>query len=187
MYHIEKDLVKIKRIACEKEDENWEFRSFLKQVDLESDEIDELVHTIYGKVITQIDCTDCANCCSEMSPVLEENDIACFIKGKQIAEDIFIRQYLEPGSEKDSYIFNSRPCPFLENKLCTNYDYRPNACRSYPYLDEPEFVNRLFSVLQNYSLCPIVFNVYEKLKIELKYLSKGYLNDFDDNESGFFN
>jgi hypothetical protein len=36
-------------------------------------------------------------------------------------------------------------------------------------MDRTNFVNRTVGILQNYEICPIVFNVYESLKIELKW------------------
>jgi Fe-S-cluster containining protein len=34
-------------------------------------------------------------------------------------------------AEYDNYALNT-PCPFLNNKLCTIYDIRPNGCRYFP-------------------------------------------------------
>ncbi|MFQ5576558.1 MAG: YkgJ family cysteine cluster protein [Anaerolineae bacterium] len=59
------------------------------------------------------------------------------------------------------------PCPFLKDDLCSNYECRPTDCRSYPHLHKDGFVSRLWGVVANYSICPIVFNVYERLKAEM--------------------
>ncbi len=56
------DLDYIKEVAVEKDDENWEFRAFLKQYDMPRREIDAIVHRLVDKVTAQIDCTKCANC-----------------------------------------------------------------------------------------------------------------------------
>ena len=53
---IEKDLEKIKRTAKIKEGENIKFRSFLKNIDMEDEKIDSIVHSLYKKVTDQIDC-----------------------------------------------------------------------------------------------------------------------------------
>ena len=167
MYYIENDLQKIKRIGREKEEENWEFRNFLKQIDLKTEEIDEIVHKINIKVTSQIDCKECANCCIEKTPVLDEKDILNFVKGLSISKNQFKQHYLKYDKEENLYKFESKSCPLLENNLCTNYEYRPESCRSYPHIDKRGFVSRLYGVLDNYSICPIVFNVYEILKIKL--------------------
>ncbi|MBW1737720.1 MAG: hypothetical protein JRJ69_09220 [Deltaproteobacteria bacterium] len=51
--------------------------------------------------------------------------------------------------------------------MCSHYELRPEACRSFPHLHKEEFVSRLMGVIQNYAVCPIIFNVYERLKNEL--------------------
>jgi Fe-S-cluster containining protein len=58
-----------------------------------------------------------------------------------------------------------KPCPFLEGNLCSNYDHRPGDCRSFPHLHKHDFIFRLWNVADNCAVCPIVFNVYERLKI----------------------
>ena len=87
-------------------------------------------------------------------------------KGLVISPSKSERQYLvEYGDEfSDDLIFNSLPCPFLNNNLCACYDFRSEACRSFPHLNKDEIVFRLMGVIGNYEICPIVFNVYEMLK-----------------------
>jgi hypothetical protein len=70
------DLVQIRKLARKKEDENWEFRAFLKgECDLESDEIDRRVFETTRRVWTGIDCTSCANCCRELQPSFSEEKV----------------------------------------------------------------------------------------------------------------
>jgi Fe-S-cluster containining protein len=164
---METNLKKIKRLGKKRYKENWEFRSFLKFVDLEMEELDLIVHGIYREVSSQIDCTKCANCCKEMRPVLDKKDIKRFSNGIEIPIKEFINQHIERGEDKTEFCFNKKPCPFLIDNLCTNYDFRPEACRSFPHLDKEAFTTRLWDVVDNYSICPIVFNVYEILKDKL--------------------
>ena len=42
--YIQGDLRIIDRVAIEKEEENWKFRSFLKQFDYEIDKLDAIEH-----------------------------------------------------------------------------------------------------------------------------------------------
>jgi uncharacterized protein len=53
---IETDLKIIDNIAKKKNRENWEFRSFLKQIDMEMEEIDSIVHEINSEVTSQLNC-----------------------------------------------------------------------------------------------------------------------------------
>jgi Fe-S-cluster containining protein len=75
--------------------------------------------------------------------------------------------------------FNKVPCPFLADNQCTNYAYRPENCRSYPHLHKKDFVSRLFGVIDNYEICPIVFHVVEQLKIELGFHDWDFEEDFN--------
>ena len=88
---------------------------------------------------------------------------------------ILIRQYLVETDTDGEYHFNTLPCPFLKNNLCSVYNFRPNDCRSYPHLHKKNFVSRTMSVVNNTSICPIVFNVYEELKSEI-----WEMDEFDD-------
>ncbi len=43
---------------------------------------------------------------------------------------------------------------------CTVYDARPDDCRSFPHLHKDEFVFRLIQVVNNCSVCQIVYTTY---------------------------
>ena len=161
---MEIDLKKIKELALKKEKKNWKFRSFLKGCD--DDEVDLIVHRLLKEVSAEIDCTVCGNCCKELQFELLEGDIGKLAEALNIAPEKFQTDYLQEDEEGDK-LFKQSPCPFLCNNKCTQYEFRPETCVSYPHLHKKEFTSRLFGVLQNYSICPIVFNVYEGLKKEL--------------------
>jgi len=166
---METDLQKIKEVSEKKHDENWRFRTFLKGC---SDEhIDTLVHQFYQEVSSNVDCTTCANCCKEIQPTLEQGDIGRFAQGLGMSVAQFTEQYLMEDIQDgifEGWTFQHKPCPFLKENICTNYSYRPKACRSYPHLHKPDFTCRLWGVIDNYAICPIVFNVYELLKREMR-------------------
>jgi Fe-S-cluster containining protein len=174
MIAMETDLNKIKKLSMKKEDENWEFRSFLKRCDVPSEEIDSIVHRLYQRVSSEMDCKTCANCCKEVQLVLVFEDIEKLSKGLGISISQFKNQYLVKDSESENHIFNMKPCPFLKANLCSCYAYRPEDCRSYPHLHKPDFVLRLINVIGNCSICPVVFNVYERLKNEMLTVSRMY-------------
>lgn len=165
---VETDLAIIMKIAHKKENENWNFRSFLKSFNESDTEIDGIVHDLYLKISSEIDCTQCANCCRSMRPLLNQKDIRDFSRSLGFDSKDFKEQYLiQEGEESDKFRFNSQPCPFLKGNLCANYQHRPQDCQSFPHLHKPEFTSRLWQVVENYSVCPLVFNVYEYLKKEL--------------------
>ena len=107
---IETDLNKIKEIAKKKEEENWDFRRFLKGYDMEIEEMDAIVHGYYEQVIKEIDCKECGNCCREISPSMEEGDIERMAKGLGMSPSDFESQYVPMfgvglhGSIKKTYL-----------------------------------------------------------------------------------
>ena len=161
------DIAKIEKLARKKADENWNFRSFLKSTDIPFEKIDAIVHRLNKEVSSQIDCTKCANCCKTISPTLDEEDIVTFAKGLGISPEQLKSQYLV--KDEEGFTFNAKPCPFLVDNKCSNYDHRPKACASYPHLHKEDFVFRTIGVINNCPVCPIVFNVVERLKDELRH------------------
>ena len=162
----ETDIKKIEQLAKQRKESNWAFRCFLKGSDMSSRSIDSSVHNFYREVSTEIDCTKCANCCKKINPALKPTDIRRLAKHLGLTVGKFRSQFLVDAPEKEGSIFRNWPCPFLQNNLCTVYDDRPGDCRSYPHLQKRDFVFRMNQAFSNCSVCPIVFNVYEELKIE---------------------
>ena len=156
----------VAKLAAEREDVNWRFRIFLKGIELEIEELDAIVHRHYENVASQIDCCACGNCCREILPTLDPADVSRLAKGLETTPDEIITQYLIRDEDGDLTI-NLRPCPFLSGNRCRVYAHRPDACRSYPHLQKEKFIFRLAQAVSNCSICPISFNVYERLKAEL--------------------
>ena len=177
---METDLKKIASLSKFNQDENWEFRTFLKGFD--DKEIDSIVHEINQQVSSKIDCMSCGNCCKIIRPTLNDKEIDRLSKSLKIDTKEFEARYLEKD-ESDAKIFNQLPCPFFKDNKCTQYETRPKDCVSFPHLHKNDFVFRLIGIIENSSICPIVFNVYEELKKALWEEWNDYLNDdeaFDD-------
>jgi Fe-S-cluster containining protein len=163
---LEFDLRKIKLLSEENEEKNWRFRSFLK---FRGDSrIDRIVHSLYHEISQAIDCTQCGNCCRGLNPLLTKKGIKALANFINVPEDNFLEHYTEYNNEKKLRL-KETPCSFLKDNKCTVYEYRPYDCRSFPHLHKKDFTARLINVLQNYSICPIVFNVYEQLRIEMRF------------------
>ena len=165
---LETDPKVAERLAEEREEENWVFRTVLKRSRLRVEELDAIVHRLYEEVARQIDCRACCNCCRMMVPVPSEADVARLADGLGITSKEVNAQYLA-SNEEGELIFKRLPCPFLGANGCRVYMHRPELCRSFPNLHKTEFVHRLIQVVNNCRVCPIVFNVYERLKAELRY------------------
>lgn len=159
-------LSNIKEIAEGNEMENDRFQSFIKQQDKE--QTDRIVHQINKWVSDKIDCTQCGNCCRSLmiNITVEEAEMLALKKGISL---ITIKEKYVEESLGGQLIINTIPCHFLEENRCTIYADRFTECRDFPHLHKPNFAGRLFSTMMYYSMCPIIFNVVEELKIKLGF------------------
>ena len=96
--------------------------------------------------------------------MLKPTDVKRLAKFLGLPEAEFRTQYVQRYEEEDGDTFNTQPCPFLKNNRCVVYDVRPGDCLSYPHLQKKDFPQRLITAINNCSVCPVVFNVFERLK-----------------------
>ena len=164
---MELDIDKIKKLSKKKENENFRFRAFLKSGEIPEDQLDQIVNTLYHQVSSEIDCTMCANCCRNMQPGLDQEDMERFSECLGIPIGRFKQGFLVEGEEPNLLYIKEVPCPFLKDNRCTYYDCRPKECRDFPHLHKPGFTQRTHDIIINYSICPIVLNVLERLKGEV--------------------
>jgi Fe-S-cluster containining protein len=159
----------IERIAEESDDDDFDFRYYLKAKCRMSDkQLDSTVRNITDQVWQKIDCTTCANCCKTLGIVVTPADIKLLSKRLNMTVADFSAAYVDKGSEGNN-ILKSEPCVFLgADNRCTVYEDRPAVCREYPYLYEDNFRSRTLNIIANTSLCPIVFNVWHRLKQTLR-------------------
>lgn len=144
--------------------ENIFFKKFLRGVS--SKEVDERINGLSETVAAQIDCLACANCCKKLEPGLEQSEIEVLAKARQQEIETFKEQYVAYDGE--ALYLKTKPCMFLNECACTIYENRPAACAGYPHLNQPDMKFRR-TLWENYSICPIVFNVLEELKKELNF------------------
>ena len=157
---IEIDLSRIQQLSQEHDAENWEFRSWLKQYT--PDNIDGLVRTVSQKYFALIDCMQCANCCRSLHVEFKKSELHVIAKTLGQSIEAFQKRFMSDGEVNP-------PCPMLNGKLCSIYENRPDVCRSFPHLEQPEFTSRLIGVIENVAICPIAFNAFEELKAKLAW------------------
>ena len=158
---LQTSLTIIQQLATEKEEENSQFVSFLKEQDM--DATDEQVHSINKLIEPQIDCTACGKCCKSLMINVTEEEADRVAARLQLDRKNFDKQYLEKGGY-GLMVINTIPCHFLTANKCTVYEDRFAGCREFPALHLPHFTKRLFTVMMHYNRCPIIFNVVEELK-----------------------
>jgi len=175
---METDLKKIRELSELYIDDNWEFRNSLERYRVTSEMLDRIMKRLFDQVSQKIDCTSCGNCCKEVCAVLDREDIKIFSKGLGITAILCKEKYLVEDNDPGQFLFKRKPCPFQENRLCSNYDFRPKECESYPHFYKPGNIDRLVDIIGNCFVCPLVFNVFEALKHEVWH--RVIDDDFDD-------
>ena len=126
--------------------------------------LDKFMGQLHSEEFDKIDCLECANCCRSISPAMTESDVRRMADHSKIGISAFIETFLLLDKDGD-YVFRKTPCPFLgDNNLCALYDSRPRACREYPHTDRKRFHQILDLTAKNSMICPVVFNIIEKLK-----------------------
>jgi uncharacterized protein len=127
------DLVQIRALAKENEDENWRFRRFVKsECDLDPDDMDRQVFETTRRVWARIDCTTCANCCREVRPTFSEEEVSRLAICLGGSQQQFTDDYLQPTEdETNPWETRTTPCPFLKDNRCSVYEDRPADCRGY--------------------------------------------------------
>jgi uncharacterized protein len=154
--------------AIDKEEENMAFRTFLKMQD--SKEVDKKILPI-GKYFTEkIDCTACGNCCKNIMISVDNEEVKKIATALNQEVDTCKKNYFDFSNDSDNILINAIPCHFLKEKKCTIYESRPSTCASFPHVHLPNFTSRLFSMIDGYRVCPIIYHSMEALKKEYNFL-----------------
>ncbi len=132
--------------------------------------LDKIVQQLHDEAFNEIDCLECANCCSSISPTLYDKDIERLSKVLKIKPSVFTEKYLNVDEEGD-YVFKETPCPFLlPDNYCLYYEARPKACREYPHTDRKRFYQIVKLSVKNMEVCPVAYEVMMRLYKEYQHL-----------------
>ncbi|MGB0166246.1 MAG: YkgJ family cysteine cluster protein [Luteibaculum sp.] len=117
------------------------------------------------EVEEEINCLDCANCCSTIPALLNEEDIDRLPAVLGITRSQFVQRYVDYDEDGDC-ILNRTPCHFLdEENKCKIYADRPQACREYPHLDDPQLIQYLPVLEENLKVCPMALRMIQKIDV----------------------
>jgi Fe-S-cluster containining protein len=163
------DPQEVERLAEELEDENWEFRNWIKRTfDFDDERLMSVVRELADEITAQIDCTQCANCCRETATELGQEEIERLAAALGMSVADLRETYLEYEEDRGGYWKLPAPCPLLDGNLCRVYEARPDSCREYPHLHN-DFRSASIARINNTFICPIVFNVVEEMKRALRW------------------
>ena len=83
----------------------------------------------------------------------------------EMDEKDFIQAYLSKNEVEDKYESQNAPCDFLQkNGNCILGECRPDSCKKYPYTNQPERMHSLLGVLNIITVCPVAYEIWERLK-----------------------
>ena len=81
-----------------------------------------------------------------------------------ISQKQFIKDYGISKDEDGDLVLNA-PCKLLlNNGECSVEKVKPQTCREFPHTDKPNRMSSLLGILASASVCPIVFEILERLK-----------------------
>lgn len=144
-----------------KETPKW--KRFLAKNKKKLEGMDLRVHALHDKYSEAIDCLQCARCCRELGPRIEEKDVDRLAKTLRMKSTDVIDRYFKLDEDGDR-VFKSMPCPFLaDDNYCLVYESRPKACREYPHTDRKRFYQIFNLSVKNAETCPIVYELLEDI------------------------
>ena len=84
-----------------------------------------------------------------------------------LTKEQFVERYLIKNEVEDTDETKNKPCDFLQDDgNCKLGECRPERCKKYPYTDQLDRLQSLYSVLNAVEVCLVVFEIYERLKKE---------------------
>lgn len=164
---------KVKAAFNRIEEENYDFRAYLKN-HADENKLDKQFLKLHKELFLSYDCSKCRNCCKEYSASFKEEELASVAAFLKMTEIDFRDKYV--NEEFGDYMLNVRPCCFLKKDGgCQIEICKPASCRDYPHTDRPERLLSLLSILESTSICPVVFEMFDRLKQEYRFKGrKGY-------------
>lgn len=132
----------------------------------DEDKLDRQFLRLHKELFAGYDCSKCRNCCKVYKGSIPAEDIDRDAKYLGIIPEQFIDTYLQEEYDMN-YQTKHKPCDFLqEDGKCKLGDCKPDSCKKYPYTDQTERLSSLLSVLDVIGICPVTFEIFERLKKE---------------------
>ena len=157
--------------AKKNESKNNRFRTWLK-IHADSEELDEKFYRLHQELFSEYDCSRCRNCCKRYCGLIPVSEVEKDAAALGLSETEFRTKYLKEklDIEEQAYHTKSIPCDFLqEDGNCLLGDHKPDSCKKYPYTDQPDRKGSLLSLLETISICPVAYEIWERLKEEYNF------------------
>jgi uncharacterized protein len=152
--------------AGKREEENMRFRTFLK-INADYDKLDEQCLKLHNELFAGYDCCKCNNCCRTYSISLQENEVDLIAAFLGLTKQDFSKKYLVHSV--NGYEIKA-PCCFLgANGECAIQECKPAECKEFPHTNKPDRLESLLGVVSSAEVCPVVFEILERLKEIYKF------------------
>ena len=160
---------KVQFEAKKRGNENLRFRTFLK-CNADEEELDRQFKELHDELFATYDCNRCRNCCKMYYGEIPEQDLQQDADYLGIKVEEFRNKYLEKELRDGNYQTKHMPCDFLSTEgSCVLGECRPDSCKKFPYTDQPDRLHSLYSVLDVIEVCPVAFEIFERLKKEYSF------------------
>lgn len=153
----------VKTASNQLENKNIKFRTYLK-CHADEEILDRQFLELHNELFADYDCSRCRNCCKEYRGSFDgEKEITAAANHVKLPVSEFKTKYIE--EIYGQYQANKCPCTFLsEDAECVLGDTKPDSCKKFPYTNQPERLLSLAGTLEFASICPVVFELLERLK-----------------------
>lgn len=157
------EIEKLKQVAEEKRKENSKFRTYLKN-HADPEILDEQFKELHEKYFSTYDCSKCRNCCKEFKGRIPMNELERDSSYLNLTIEAFKDRYLEDKIEDGCYNSKNIPCDFYDGKECILGENRPNECKEFPFTNKEGRFWRLWGIMDNTEICPVLYEIVEELK-----------------------
>lgn len=154
---------KVEEYAKENEEKNYTFRIFLKS-HVDSEELDELIHTYHRDLFEKYDCSKCRNCCKKLRGQFEDYELDICSKHLNMSKQEFIDKYLTFDKDERAYVCKNIPCDLFVNNECILNDCKPSSCKEYPFTLRDQRLEHFYGFIDTVSICPVSYEIMELLK-----------------------
>ena len=154
----------VKAMSEGKLNSNYEFWSFLVY-NANEEELDKKFLDLHNELFVGYDCSSCRNCCKEYATALTKDEVDRICALIEMPKDAFVAEY---AYENDGdYMLKDAPCRFLgADNACQLESCKPQSCKDYPNTNKPGRLSHLPGIFDSSSVCPVVFEIVERLKAQ---------------------
>lgn len=110
---------KVRFEAKKKENENLEFRTFLK-CHADEKELDKQFKRLHDELFSTYDCSRCRNCCKMYHGSIPSEDLERDAEILNLTKEQFVERYLIKNEVEDTYETKNKPCDFLQEGVIAN-------------------------------------------------------------------